>query len=72
MKATRLRGQDTGDVRLHLGKGILLILTPAEYVRGLNKGKAERRAARHARELERQLARVEAQCLDWLKEGEDV
>lgn len=69
MKATRLKETSTTEVRLLLGKGVLLILTVDEYVRALNKGKAERRAQRRARHQQQLQAQQEAQALTWITKG---
>jgi hypothetical protein len=66
MHATRLKRQGTGDVRLLLPKGVLVILTTDEYVRALGRGKAVRRAERQARHLAQHQARRDAETLAWI------
>jgi hypothetical protein len=49
MKATRLKdGTVDGYIRLRLPRGVLLVLPVTQYVAGLRRGKAERRAQRFA------------------------
>jgi hypothetical protein len=66
MRATRLKGQGGGEIRLVLPKGVLVILTTDEYVRALNRGKAVRRAERQARHLAQHQARRDAERLAWV------
>jgi hypothetical protein len=70
MNATRLKSAD-GLVRLQLPKGVLLILTPEQYVAALQRGKAERRQERRRRHHERLQARQEAATLAWLRDEEN-
>jgi hypothetical protein len=66
MRATRLKSGAERTVRLELAKGVLCILTLEQYVEGLNKGKAERRAARRAQHAQRTMGREDARRLDWI------
>jgi hypothetical protein len=69
MHATRLK--DTGHVlvRLRLHKGVLVVLTNDEYIRGLARGKAERRAARRQASLAHRQAVQEGQTLAWIPDA---
>jgi hypothetical protein len=57
-------------VRLQMGKGVYLLFTLDEYVRGLNRAKMERRALRRQQHAARRQARTEAQTLAWLDDQE--
>ena len=68
--ASVTRSKHSGDtmVRLHLGKGVLVILTMAEYTRALRRGKAERRAVRRQAHLAYAQAVQEARQLAWIRD----
>jgi hypothetical protein len=68
--AARLKDSGHHDVRLQLSKGVLLILTIEEYVQGLKRGKAERRAQRRQAHQARTQAGEEAGRLAWIGDGE--
>lgn len=46
MNAIRLKGSRDTYVRLRLPKGVLVVLPMDQYIAGLQRGKAERRAQR--------------------------
>jgi hypothetical protein len=71
MRTPRLPESADGLVRLPVGKGAVLILTVDEYVRGLNRGKQERRAASRTTHVDKQRADRDAHTLAWITAEEE-
>jgi len=57
---------DDGLIRVRLPRGIVVVLTPQEFARAVQRGKTERRAAAHAHRTQQMKAREEAQALGWI------
>jgi hypothetical protein len=70
MHVTRRKDGQDAWVRLHLHKGVILVLTLEEYATALYRGKMERRAQRRALHAQQTQARRDSTVLAWIeKEG---